>query len=314
MDIDLRRLQILRAVGLRGGVGEAARMLNLTPSAVSQQLTLLELEVGLPLFDRSQRRIGLTEAGRSLASRAERIEAELTEARRELTAISGQVNGTLRVAAFATSLRHLVLPALARLTRSHPDLQVQLMELEGRPALRELTAGGVDLVLTELDEGQPDLRHRGLVFHPLLDEPYRVVVPVAWGQPRSAKELTRKPWVAGAPDCASGRALARFSARHRFTPRAVHVCLEFPSMLALVAAGHGAAILPELALAGERLQDVLVTPLPVAGMRRLGALHHAPLPTTDPRLRALLRALEESAKTQRRAQSLDRGQRTQPQS
>jgi DNA-binding transcriptional LysR family regulator len=308
MDIDPRRLQILRAVGLRGGVGEAARTLNLTPSAVSQQLAQLELEVGLPLFDRSQRRIGLTAAGRALAARAERIEAELAEARRELTAISGQVEGSVRMAAFATSLRHLVLPALARLARTHPGLQAQVLELEGRSALRELTTGGADLALVELDDGQPDPRHRGLVFHPLLEESYRVVVPGAWGPPRSAKELAGKPWVAGAPDCASGRALARFSARHRFTPRAVHVCVEFPSMLALVAAGHGAAILPELALAGAGLQGVRVTALPVAGPRRLGALHHAPLPTADPRLRALLRALEESARALQRARPSGRDQ------
>lgn len=292
MDIDPRRLQILRAVGQRGGVGKAARMLNLTPSAVSQQLAQLELEVGLPLFDRSQRRIGLTEAGRALAARAERIETELAEARRELTALSGRLEGSIRMAAFATGLRHLALPALAHLARVHPGLQVRIFELEGRPALRELTAGGVDLALVEHDAGQPGPRHRGLVLHPLVEEAYRVVVPAAWGEPRSPKDLLTRPWVVSPPDCASGRALARFAARHRFTPQAIHVCLEFPSMLALVASGAGAAILPELALAGSHPGDLLVTALPVPGARRLGALHHAPLPTPDPRLQALIQALE----------------------
>jgi DNA-binding transcriptional LysR family regulator len=295
MDIDPRRLQILRAVSLRGGVGEAARLLNLTPSAVSQQLSQLELETGIPLFDRSQRRIGLTTAGRALAVRAERIEAELAQARVELAAIGGRLSGTLGLAAFATALRRLAIPAMARLAKTHPELQVRIQELDGRTALRELNTGGLDLSLVERDEGEPEPRHRGLAFHPLLEEGYRIVVPESWAEPRSAKALAARPWVAGAPDCASGRALARFAARHHFTPKAAHVCQEFPSMLALVAAGEGAAILPELAL-GALPSDIRVCRLAVPGSRRIGALVPAGLPTLEPRVRALLRALEEVAR------------------
>ena len=77
MDIDPRRLRILRAVALRGGVTDAARLLNLTASAVSQQLMQLETEAGVSLINRNQRRVTLTAAGELLARWAERIEQSL---------------------------------------------------------------------------------------------------------------------------------------------------------------------------------------------------------------------------------------------
>src|SRR5690606_41208408 len=85
MDIDPRRLRVLREVHLRGGVTRAAEALYLTASAVSQQLAQLEREVGLALIDRSQWRVSLTPAGRVLAGYAERVEEELAERSEEHT-------------------------------------------------------------------------------------------------------------------------------------------------------------------------------------------------------------------------------------
>jgi len=123
MKIDPRRLRVLRAVSVGGGVMDAARLLHLTPSAVSQHLAQLEREVGLTLVDRSRRRVELTEAGRLLADRAERIEHELAEARCDLAALSGRVSGPVVVTAFATAIRHLLVPAITLLSRTHPDVR-----------------------------------------------------------------------------------------------------------------------------------------------------------------------------------------------
>ena len=197
MQIDPRRLRILRAVALRGGVTDAAPLLHLTPSAVSQQLTQLEREVGIPLLDRSGRRVALTEAGRLLAVRAQRIEEELAAARQELSALSGRASGPVRIASFNTGIRHLLVPALARLARSHPEVEPSVIELEGPAALRELRTGGVDVLLVERDGSLPDPVDPGVAAEPLLDDEYRVVAPAAWAAlPRSFGDLAALPWVA----------------------------------------------------------------------------------------------------------------------
>src|SRR4051812_40646510 len=151
MEIDPRRLRILHEVSRRGGVMKAAEALHLTPSAVSQQLAQLEREVGLALVDRSQRRVTLTPAGRVLAAYAERIEAQLVEARQELNRFTERLSGPVTVAAFPTVIRHLLVSALRTLAVRHPRITPVIHELFGPVAVQELRLGGVDLVVTERD-------------------------------------------------------------------------------------------------------------------------------------------------------------------
>ncbi|MDX3039107.1 LysR family transcriptional regulator, partial [Streptomyces caniscabiei] len=188
MELDPRRLRVLRAVALRGGVVDAAKVLHLTPSAVSQHLAQLEREVGQPLVDRSRRRAGLTPAGRLLAARAERIERELAEARRELAELTGRSTGPVTVAAFSSAVCHLLVPALAALARTHPELKPRVVEAEGPEALRELRTGGLDLLVVEYDGDDPDPHEqwRDLASAPVADDAYRVVTPADWSPtPRS---------------------------------------------------------------------------------------------------------------------------------
>jgi DNA-binding transcriptional LysR family regulator len=294
MEIDPRRLRVLRAVALRGGVMDAARLLHLTPSAVSQQLAQLEREVGLPLVDRSRRRIDFTAAGRLLVDRAERVEAELAAARAELSSLSGRLTGPVVVAAFPTAIRHLLVAACAGLAARHPDVRPSIRELEGPQALRELRTGGVDLVITERDGTRPEPALRGVCVEPLMDDEYRVVLPATWRRrPRSVAELAAAPWVASPADNACGAALARLAAEHGFTPQHAHVCTEFPAVLALVAAGHGAAVVPVLALADIPAGAVEVAPIPGAGFRRLEVLRRSTEP--EPVVRVVVAALREAA-------------------
>jgi DNA-binding transcriptional LysR family regulator len=294
MEIDPRRLRVLRAVALRGGVMDAARLLHLTPSAVSQQLAQLEREVGVPLVDRSRRRVELTPEGRLLATRAERIESELLAARRELAAMSGRVSGPVVAAGFLTAIRRLLVPALERLAATHPEVEPSVVELEDAPALRELRTGGIHVAIAERDAEAPGPGVRGIAVEPLLDDEYRVVVPEAWAtRPRSILELAATPWVASPPERSCGAALERLAAEHGFTPRRAHVCSEFPSVLALVGAGHGAAIVPLLALADGPADAVAVTSIPGAGFRRLSALHRAG--ASEPVVGVMLGALREAA-------------------
>src|SRR6266550_2180466 len=106
--LDAGRLLMLREVALRGTIASAARSLGLTPSAVSQQLSVLEREAGVPLLDRSPRGVALTGAGHALASRAASIVDVLASAHADLDRISGAVAGPVRVAAVASAAATLV--------------------------------------------------------------------------------------------------------------------------------------------------------------------------------------------------------------
>ncbi len=296
MEIDPRRLRILRSVALRGGVVDAARLLHLTPSAVSQQLMQLEREVGLPLLDRSGRRIALTAAGRVLAARAEHIEAELAGARRELAALSGRVAGRVVAAGFPTAIRHLLVPALGALAESHPEVQPSVVELEGPEARRELRTGGVDVVISERDSAAVHPTPAAIAEEVLFDDEYRVVAPASWATtPRSMADLTGVPWVASPPDTACGRALDRLAVAHAFAPKRVHTATEFPAVLALVAAGFGAAIVPLIALVDAPAGAVAVAAIPGAGFRRLCVLYRAAARGPEPVVTVLLDALRRAA-------------------
>lgn len=272
MNLDPRRLAVLAAIARRGTLAGAAAALHVTPSAVSQQLAQLEHTVGRPLVDRSGRRAVLTTAGRVLAARAEAIERELAEAERELIAMSGRAAGLVRVGAFATVIRHLLIPAMAELAVEHPDVTCSITELDGPPALRELRLGGLDVTITERDASLGLESRRQVSVVPLREDPYRVVVPADWPPVHSYSDLADRPWVAGPPSSTTGQVLDRLGRERGFTPRRVHACVDYPVVLALVAAGHGATIAPDLALRGVTDARVRVTDLPGAGARRLDAL------------------------------------------
>src|ERR1700748_672712 len=95
--LDVRKLAMLRAVSAEGSIAAAARSLQYTRSAVSQQLTALESEVGARLVDRRGNRIRLTRLGMALVAQTERILVELRAAEALLGSDSGEVSGLLRV-------------------------------------------------------------------------------------------------------------------------------------------------------------------------------------------------------------------------
>jgi DNA-binding transcriptional LysR family regulator len=139
---------------------------------------------------------------------------------------------------------------------------------------------------------------RGLSSVPVADDEYCVVTPSAWSpQPSSIRDLAARPWVAGPPDTACGRALDRISTQYGFTAQRAHTCLEFPTVLALVAAGFGAAIVPKLVLAGAPPEAITLAPVPVAGHRRITVLRRDLPSGPEPLTQAMVEALQATAVT-----------------
>jgi DNA-binding transcriptional LysR family regulator len=267
VEIDPRRLRILYEVARRGGVLRAAEALHLTSSAVSQQLAQLEREVGLPLIDRSQRSVSLTPAGRVLAGYAERVEEELAEAKRELTRFTERLAGPVRIAAFATVIKHILVPAIRELAVRHPRITPVIHEIFGQPALQELRLGSVDVLITEQDMGLPALSQPSLSTRLLHVDEYRIVVPPDWPEPpTTVADLMRCPWVASVPPHACGQALERLAGLHGFEPRKVHLVDEFEPALALLDVPEGEVLVSDIHDVGARRVDVVTR----AGRTRSG--------------------------------------------
>lgn len=290
--IDPRRLGVLQAVAAHGSVAGAADALHLTPPAVSQQLLTLERETGASLIDRSGRRVRLTAAGRLLAAHGERVAALLRQAERDLANLTGHACGPVRLAAFQSAMAPLIGPALRELAAASPAVQPVITERYGPAAVADLRLGDLDIVLTEYDAAAPPPAEPGLGLRRLAFDPYLVVIPPDWPvRPRSLRDLAGRPWVAGPPGTACDHALRRLAAEAGLMIPDGDVCVEFPSVLALVAAGRGAAIIPQLAL-GQA--TVTVCALPPLGGRHIAAWHQAgraqPAPATVTVLDALAHA------------------------
>jgi len=291
--IDPRRLLVLRAFAAAGSIAEAARSLHLTPPAVSQQLATLERELGVTLVDRTGHRAVLTAAGRLMVQTAERINADLVDGERQLAELTGSLTGPVRIAAFQSVMRDLVAPALQQAAICHPAVKPAFTERYGPAAVDELRQGNLDLIIYEHDSNDKPPAGPRLAATPLLFDPYRLVVPAAWQvQPRSIRDLIGCPWVGGPPGTACDRLLQRLLDGTDPTLRIADVCVEFPTVLALVAAGRGAAIVPRLAL---RDQAVRAFPHIDLGGRRIGALYAHYRGQAKPAVRALLDVLTTTA-------------------
>jgi DNA-binding transcriptional LysR family regulator len=298
MSLDPRKLMVLRAVDRHGGVVGAAEVLRVSPSAVSQHLAALERAVGVALVDRSkrggQRPLQLTAAGRRLASHAAQLGQVLDEAEADIAAFAGALAGPVTVAAFFTILSGYVGPALTRLARTHPGIRVRVTELDEPQALPELHAGTIDLVFVEDDE---QIRRRppsGLHYEALLDDAFRLAVPVNWPEVSDLADVADLAWVDGPPGSALGQALARLRQTTGMAFPAAHSCSEFTAALAVVGAGLAGAFVPELALAVITPQPgVRILAPPGIGARRLGVLYRRSRHEPTPTVRAVLDVLRE---------------------
>ncbi len=297
MATDPRRLAFLLAVHRAGGVLAAADLLHVTPSAVSQQIARLEAEEGYAVLDRGPRGVTLTAAGRVLADVAERIEAELIEARQAIAALGEGVTGRVTLGAFQTAIRAVVAPTLTGLAEVHPGVEVDVREHEPAEAQRMLRAGDLDVVLLERDVDVDAPAPRGAHDVPLLDEPWRLVIPASMPTPERIDDLRDATWLGPEAGTAADRALRRLSRTLGTTLATRHAYFDFDTALALVAAGQGVAMLPALALqGGESLEGVEVVGLAGLGTRRLVVRHRATRHEPSRAVRAVVDAMLDVAR------------------
>ena len=273
--MDVRRLRLLLELTRRGTITAVAESLAYTPSAVSQQLAALEREAGVPLLERTGRRVALTPAGTVLARYAESVFAMLEEASAALAATRDSLTGPLRIGAFPSAARVILPPALVALGRDHPALELMVTELDPVDVPDALRTGALDVALTFVYDYVPAEPDPAVDTEPLLEE----VVYLATADPArtTIEDCRDAPWIAGTPDTLCHTLVLRACQASGFTPRIRHHADDFATVLALVAAGQGASLIPQLG-AIDVPPEITLTPLSARRRSsiayRKGTAHH----------------------------------------
>jgi DNA-binding transcriptional LysR family regulator len=287
--LDVRRLRLLRELARRGTIAAVAEAFAYTPSAISQQLTALERESGVTLLERTGRRVTLTPAALLLVERTESILAILEEAAAELASAASVVTGTLRIGVFPTAVPTILTPALVALSGAHPGLDLLVAELDPAAvpdALREKT---LDIALVQEYDHVPFVPDPALQTELLLEETVHLAALSrgALGVRRDAR------WIAGTPNTLCHTLTVRACEAAGFTPDIRHHADDFGAVLALVGAGQGVALVPDLgALAPPAAVVLTATPI-----RRTTHLAYRRGTAAHPAIAAARTALRDAAAT-----------------
>ncbi|EST36233.1 LysR substrate-binding domain-containing protein [Streptomyces roseochromogenus] len=294
---DLHRLRLLRELKHRGTLAAVATALSYAPSSVSQQLSLLEAEAGVPLLEPVGRRVRLTEQAEILVAHTEAVLERLERAEADIAAsLSGLagLTGTLRIASFQTAALALVPTALGLLREWHPRLRVHVTHREPERALPALQARDFDLVLAEEYPGNPNPRPAELEQEDLLDDALQLALPETAERPGTRgplavlRSLADRPWVME-PEGTAARHWAMTLCRTAgFEPDVRFETTDLLLHLRLVDQKHAAAFLPALVWDG-RPPSVALRQLPrgrrarriFTVVRRGGSRHPAVLACRD---------------------------------
>jgi len=277
--LNVWRLQLLREVQRRGSVRAAAEAMSVTPSAVSQQLAILEKEAGVELLEKSGRQIRLTEAGLRLARHTDSITGAIAAAEADVASLRGSVVGTLRVAAFPTAARAVMPPVMTALSRIHPDLRVTLRDLEADDSLTALQMDEIDVaIVDEYGDGSRVPASSLEVREFMRDPVYLASVPSggSWkpgGEPKPAPlaEFRDAFWIMDTDNSHLSQVTRRACRAAGFEPHVRSSCRDFGVIIALVEAGLGVGVLPGLALLDRPLRAD-VRPISPPLVRRISSV------------------------------------------
>ncbi|MDP4503825.1 LysR substrate-binding domain-containing protein [Nonomuraea turcica] len=283
--LDPRKLLLLRELARRGTIAAVAEAVTFTPSAVSQQLSALEREAGVPLLERTGRTVTLTPAGHLLVEHAQAVLEQLERASAALAAVRGGPSGPLRIGAFPTAARVLLPGALAALTAAHPGLEPMVAEIDPADVSAALRAGELDVALVHDYDFVPPVTDAAIETEPLFSEPMYLT------DRASIADARDDSWIMNKPGTLCHTMAIRACQAAGFEPRVRHHIDDFDTILAFAAAGQGVALVPRLA-ATSPPPGVTLTRLPLS-RRTLAAFRRGY--GEHPAIRAAVAALRQSA-------------------
>jgi DNA-binding transcriptional LysR family regulator len=262
--LDLRRLQVFHAVATRRSFSAAALALSYTQSSVSESVAALERELGVTLLDRSSRPVRPTPAGDVVLAHAETLLGQAAAVAEDLVALARGDAGRLRVAGFYTAWSTFLPAAVAAFSAAHPNVELELSQLDPSAALRAVRAGELDLaVIYRFEAGEPGDR---VTSTHLGHDGYALAVPAHGALARKGRlkvsDLAPEKWCTPPLASHATTLLQEYCRDHGgFTPRIEYPTYDVAMAQPLVAAGLAVAMLPSLELA-RRHPGVTVRALP----------------------------------------------------
>lgn len=248
--MDLRQLEILRAVADAGSFTAAGQHLRLSQSAVSRQILLLEEELDEQMFLRIGRKIRITSAGSMLLGLSQRVFADIDETRARLVEGREHLSGTIRLVGGMTACLYVFPRLLKEFRRAHPGVDVKVKPASTPRLIKQLRAGTADLGLLTLPVDDP-----GLVAEPVLKEELMLVTapdhPLAQKKTIHASDLANQPFVLYEPGSHSRQQIEALFEREHITPRVVTETENVEIIKALVRVRMGVTIVPHQAVARE---------------------------------------------------------------
>jgi DNA-binding transcriptional LysR family regulator len=248
--MDLRQLEILRAIAETGSFTAAGEKLRVSQSAISRQVLLLEEELGDEIFHRVGRRVRITPAGDALLQLSNRVFQDVRDTLAEISDRQESLKGTLRLVGGMTVCLYVFPALLAELLRVHPQLDLKITGASSEKCIAELRTGVADLGLLTLPIDAPDL-----VAVPVLEEELLLVTepkhPLAKKKTIVPADLARQPFVLFETGSNTRRVLDEFFLKEHIEPRIVMETENVEIIKSMVRTGLGIGIIPYLAVTAE---------------------------------------------------------------
>ncbi|MFV8303455.1 LysR family transcriptional regulator [Mycolicibacterium peregrinum] len=288
--MDAGRLRMLRELADHGTVAAVAQVLSMTPSAVSQQLKILQREAGVPLIEPEGRRVRLTDAGQVLVGHADAVLAALDRARSEMDAYRSTPRGTVSVSFFPSGAAMLLAPLVIRAAERGVHVLGRDIDVPASRAPAQLA--DFDVVVVHRDERDPASWGPRFEAEELLREPLDVVVPAGHclagrGRVRLA-DLADERWIGVEGGLMVDDVLNSIATLSGVQPRITQRINDFRVVEELVQVGTGIALMPRYVRLTRDLVRLPITDIPVA--RRVEAVTRAGA-STRPAVNAVLEEL-----------------------
>ncbi|MDG4794269.1 LysR family transcriptional regulator [Micromonospora sp. WMMD1082] len=262
MRLNTARLEMLSLLDGLGTMRAVAATLHMSPSAVSAQLAVLEAETQTELLRRTGRRVQLTPAGRTLARHARIILDQVKAAEADLRGLSGQPTGPVRLAAFSSAIRTVVIPLAARLREAHPRIGLEVAELDPQASHPALHRGDYDIIVAaDFIDGSMPL-HPDVHTIPLLTDAIVLVLPrsqAASDAPADLADFAQAAWSIDMPGTYLSNLVTSTCRQAGFEPVVAGRFASYELLLAHIEAGLSVSLLPELAV--DRRYHVATRPL-----------------------------------------------------
>lgn len=241
--MDLRQLEIIRAIAEAGSFTAAGDALHVSQSAISRQILLLEAELGEPVFHRIGRRIRITPAGESLLQLSHRVFQDLADTVSTIRDTRESLRGTMRLVGGMTVCLYVFPMLLAEVRRRHPDLDLKITVGSGERSIALLRSGAADLGLVTVPVDAADL-----VSLPALREELLLITypahPLARKRDIRSADLDRQPFILFEAGSITRRLVDEFFTREGLEPEIVMETENVEIIKAMVEHGLGISVIP----------------------------------------------------------------------